>query len=84
MEIIRDKDGDGLMMIPILIDWGIRRCNYKSCREKPNTIIAMQDGKTPVFGLCESHFQSCNVLAGGILKLEWNKFDAFAANGGNA
>jgi len=76
MKIIRDNEFFGLAMIPLLVDWGIRRCNYEGCRNKPNTIITEVEG-TPIFGLCEEHFQMCNVPSGGTLALEWGDFDAF-------
>lgn len=78
MQIIRDEETCGLFTVALMVDWGIRRCNYKACREKPNTIVAMQDGVTHVFGLCEEHYQSCNVPGGGHLELEWDRYDAWA------
>lgn len=79
MQIIRDEDTNGLMMIPLLHEWGIRRCNVKGCREKPNTIIAGATSHVSAFGLCEAHFQQGNAPGGARLSLEFDGFDAWAA-----
>lgn len=42
-------------MLPILIDWGVDRCNIKGCPNKPTTII--KHDEAGVFGMCEEHFQ---------------------------
>ena len=76
MKIIRDDEFFGLAMIPLLVDWGIRCCNYKGCTNKPNTIVTEVED-TPIFGLCEEHFQMCNKPDGDTLNLEWDGFDAF-------
>lgn len=76
MKIIRDEEFSGVMMTPLLVNWGIKRCNQKGCTNKPNTVIAeLKD--VPIFGLCEEHYQMCNTLGGGTLDLEWDDFDAF-------
>jgi len=44
-----------LSMIPLLVQWGISRCNILGCRNNPTTIVAgLKD--VPVFGICESHY----------------------------
>jgi hypothetical protein len=79
MNIIRDEDSFGLFMLPLFIDWGIKRCNEKGCKDKPTTIIAGMGDGIPVFGLCEEHFQRCNQDDGGaMVHLEFDDFDAFA------
>ena len=55
MTIIRDEECSGIMMIPLLIQWGINRCNVKDCAESPTTIISGVIG-APVFGMCEKHY----------------------------
>ena len=57
MGIIRDTEFGGLMMIPLLCDWNIKRCNIKDCKEKPTTIATgfLKDGEA--FGLCECHYK---------------------------
>ena len=54
MEIIRDDEMHGLMMIPLLQQWGITRCNVSKCCEKPTTIITGAT-ENPI-GLCEKHY----------------------------
>lgn len=80
MRIIRDEEFGGVMMIPLFVDWGIRRCNVAGCTNKPNTIIANVDvgNGRQCFGLCEEHFQQGNVPGGTEYHLEFDDFDAFA------
>ncbi len=77
MRIIRDEEGMGIFMIPLLVDWGIKRCNVVGCRNKPNTIISQLGEDIPVSGFCEEHFQEGNVPDGTTLTLEWDGFDAW-------
>jgi hypothetical protein len=58
MNIIRDDDMMGLMMIPLLQQWNIKRCNVKDCKDKPTTIIT-NIPQVPIFGLCEKHYKEC-------------------------
>ena len=55
MNVIRDEELGGIMMIPLLIQWNIHRCNVRDCRNKPTTIITgvIEDA----FGLCEEHYK---------------------------
>ena len=78
MKIIRDEEGGGLFMIPLLVDWNIKRCNVADCISEPNTIITQSGEGIPVYGLCEEHFQEANAPGGATLNLEWDDFDAFA------
>jgi hypothetical protein len=58
MNIIRDDELFGLMMIPLFQQWNIHRCNIKDCKEKPTTIITgIPD--VPIFGMCEKHYDEC-------------------------
>jgi len=54
MEIIRDEECNGLMMIPLLTQWDVNRCNVKNCIEKPTTIIIGALDRP--LGLCEHHY----------------------------
>ncbi len=83
MEIIRDEELFGLMMIPLLVDWGIRRCNVEGCTEKPNTIIRELAPDIPLAGFCEEHFQETNVEDGATFNLTFDDFDAFIKEGDN-
>ncbi|MFH0938221.1 MAG: hypothetical protein V1899_02935 [Planctomycetota bacterium] len=77
MEIIRDNELGGVMMIPLFVDWQIRRCNVKGCRAVPTTIIAGHDEAGRAYGLCEVHFQQGNQPEGANLTIEFDAFDAF-------
>lgn len=55
MQIIRNEtDKAGILIIPALRQYGVTRCNYKSCINKPNTIGVTNQVNV---GLCEKHFQ---------------------------
>ena len=71
MYIIRDDELNGLLMIPLLNDWGITRCNVKNCKEKPTTIITAIKG-VPKFGMCESHYKKAEDLGKINVSLEFN------------
>jgi len=60
MNIIRDESQDGMTapcisMIPLLVQWGISRCNIAGCSNSPTTIISGVPG-APTFGVCEAHY----------------------------
>ncbi len=65
MEIIRDEDLGGIMMIPIFHQYQITRCNIKDCQEKPTTVCVHEQA---TFGLCENHYQ--DGVSKGTMKLE--------------
>ena len=77
MQIIREDGFVSAYMLALLINWNIKRCNQQNCRELPTTIIGGAGKDVPVFGLCEEHYQMCNVPNGGMLNLEFDDFDAF-------
>ena len=61
MNIIRDEEAGGIFMIPLLVDWNIRRCNHRGCHNKPTTIVSQIDGQEGVIlGLCEEHYDIAN------------------------
>jgi hypothetical protein len=82
MKIIRDEQFCGIMMIPLLVDWHIRRCNVKGCIEKPNTIIADPEHEVN-YDLCEKHFQEGAKEGGTTFTLVFDDFDAFASTSQN-
>ena len=54
MNVIRDEEMAGLMMIPLFNQYDLHRCNVKDCKEKQTTIVT---GLTPYpFALCEDHY----------------------------
>ena len=74
VNIIRDEQNP-IMMLPLLCQWNIRRCNYRNCKETPNTIIAGAGKNIPVFGLCEKHYQIGNRPGGCKLNLIFDNSD---------
>ena len=79
-KIIRDDEMGGLFMIPLFVDWKIRRCNVKGCKNIPSTILTKPHPEISAMGLCEDHYQA-NLTEDGILELrcsaEFDNFDAF-------
>ena len=55
MNIIRDEESFGIMMIPLFHQWNISRCNVKDCRNKPTTILTGIIERA--IGLCEEHYE---------------------------
>lgn len=81
MKIIRDEELFGIMMIPLWVDWSIRRCNHAGCRNVPTTIIVEIEGHPGLrLGQCEVHYQKA--LASGRLEdhFEFDDFDAFRSS----
>ena len=76
LKIIRDPECGVVTMLPLFMDWQIRRCNVKGCRDKPTTIISDLE-KQLLFGLCEKHFQQGNTPSGYTYGLEFDDYDAF-------
>ncbi len=77
MKIIRDNDLGGLAMIPLFVDWNIRRCNVGGCTAKPTTIVIGLADDLPNAGFCETHFQEANKPGGTIFSFEFDNYDAF-------
>lgn len=80
MNIIRDEEGFGIFMIPLFVDWGVRRCNVKGCTEKPTTIITQLAEGAPVSGWCESHYQAFKSSGRFEGTLIFDDYDAFTAS----
>lgn len=74
MKVIREDNQDGMdtpsiFMVPLLVSWGIQRCNVKDCANNPTTIIA--ETEAPVFGMCEQHYQEAIKKGKLTLQLEF-------------
>jgi hypothetical protein len=82
MKIIRDEECFELMMIPLLVEWNIRRCNVKDCTNKPNTIVTQVAEDIPIAGLCEKHYQEAAKEGGANFILEFDDYDAFVKDDG--
>jgi hypothetical protein len=70
MNIIRDEEMGGIMMIPLFTKWGINRCNIKGCTGKHTTICVHEK---VTFGLCEAHYLEGKEKGTMNLKLEFNQ-----------
>lgn len=57
LRIIRDDGIFGHITTTCLgIDWGIRRCNIKGCRETTLGAIVSDPENKIIYGLCEKHY----------------------------
>lgn len=69
MQIIRDEEMGGIMMIPLFRQYGVNRCNLKDCSEKHTTICIHEQA---IFGLCEKHYFEGKTKGKVNLSLEFN------------
>jgi hypothetical protein len=69
MQIIRDEELGGIMMIPLFSQYNIHRCNIKGCSEKATTICIHEQAN---FGLCENHYREGKKAGSMKLQLEFD------------
>ncbi|MEO5991886.1 MAG: hypothetical protein ABIP68_09650 [Ferruginibacter sp.] len=69
MQIIRDDEMAGIMMIPLFHQYGIKRCNIIECKDKPTTICLHEKA---TFAICEKHYLDCKAKGIVNLKLEFD------------
>ena len=61
MKVIHDNEFGGIMMIPLINDWGIAKaCQIQGCEDKTTTIIVFTADESPVgkplhIGICDKH-----------------------------
>ena len=61
MKVIHDDELGGIMMIPLIVDWGINStCQIDGCLEKTNAIVCFSADESPIgkplhIGICEKH-----------------------------
>ncbi len=82
MKVIRDDELLGFGMIPLFVDWNVRRCNMKDCTNRPSTILTDVHPEVSLAGLCEPHYQEF-LQEDGSCQFEgtmtFDDFDAFKA-----
>lgn len=72
MNIICDQENP-IMMIPLFVQWGVKRCNIKDCSEKPFSIITDASKEAPIFGMCKKHLEEARATKGNYhLSLEFD------------
>ena len=69
MNVIRDINDCGIIMIPAFTQYGVTRCNIVECKEKPTTICIHEQA---TFGMCEKHYQDAKIKGEVKLKLEFD------------
>ena len=47
-------DDNRIMIIPLLVSWGINKCDVKDCKNYPNAILTFENGF--IAGCCEEHY----------------------------
>lgn len=77
MQIIRDEECFGIMMIPLFCDWNVRRCNVSGCMNVPTIIVTQLADGVPVSGFCEEHYQQARQEGGTTFRMTFDDFDAF-------
>jgi hypothetical protein len=85
VEVIRDNEYGGIMMIPLLHQWRIKRCNVRNCKHVPTTILMNAIDGVVALGMCEEHYQEAmssrdSASQNRTFKIEIDDFDAFAYN----
>jgi hypothetical protein len=58
MSIIRDKEMNGILMIPLWSEYNLHRCNVSGCKEKQTTLV-LEKAERP-FAVCETHYKLFN------------------------
>jgi len=69
MQIIRDDEYGGIMMIPLFQQYGITKCNIRDCKDESTTLCLHEQAN---FGLCEKHYQEGKEAGTMKLQLEFN------------
>ena len=65
MRIIREPDGNRIMIFPLLLNWGITdECHVARCSNRPSTIVIGLNKRIPKLAICEEHYQQGNVPGG--------------------
>lgn len=77
MKIIRDQSGLGMFMIPLFVDWNVRRCNVEGCTARPTTIVSQLADDVPLCGFCEEHYLEAKKPGGTNFTLVFDDYDAF-------
>lgn len=54
MNIIRDEDFGGIMMVPLWSQYNLHRCNVRDCTNKQTTIVTGLIDQP--FALCDEHY----------------------------
>ena len=78
MKIIRDNELGGFGMIPLFVQWGIKRCNVEGCTNLPTTIVTGLGEGILIAGFCEDHFQEAKKPDGARFDLCFDYFDAWS------
>jgi hypothetical protein len=84
VEVIRDNEYGGIMMIPLLHQWRIKRCNVRNCKHVPTTILMNAIDGVVALGMCEEHYQEAMAIRDEdpdkTFKIEIDDFDSFSYN----
>jgi hypothetical protein len=57
MQVIKDNDMGGIMMIPFFAQHGINQCNVDGCNNKPFVALTEIEGLETPIGICKDHYK---------------------------
>jgi hypothetical protein len=57
MQIIKDDEMDGIMMIPFFTQHGISKCNVECCENRPYIALTGIEGIETPIGICKDHYK---------------------------
>ncbi len=75
MRVIRDKEMNGLLLIPLFNQYGLHRCNVRDCDKRPKAIVIefeMNGSEVQPFAICEDHDNEFTTKGEINCIIDWN------------
>lgn len=76
MNVIRDEEMRGLMMIPLFHQYGVHYCHVKDCHHKATTLL-IDVPYAGIVGICEDHYLEAKAAGKWKLSLDMTKDQTF-------
>lgn len=76
MNVIRDEEMHGLMMIPLFHQYGVHYCHVKDCSHKATTLLT-DIPDVGIVGICEGHYLEAKAAGKWKLSLDMGKDQSF-------
>lgn len=73
MNLIRDEEMHGIMMIPLFHQYGVHYCHVEGCLNKASTLLIDTDVTPGAIGICEGHYNTAKQSGKWQLSLDMNK-----------
>jgi hypothetical protein len=77
MNIIRDEELHGIMMIPLFHQYGVHYCHVKDCPYKASTLLMGTGTEIDPIGICEFHYEQSKQEGKFKFTLDPNKDQSF-------